>query len=95
MFCRLLVIPLCLGLHLYSHSNLLKESKSCCLLGIDASCRKTCFLSTSSEELTKSCKPEEEVFINIEYCTIVYVVVSNLLKFVNNKIIYKYSLFCC
>lgn len=65
MVCRLLAIPLLsLGLHLYSHSNLLKEGKSCCLLGIDASCRKTCFLSTNKEEIRKSCKPKEEVFIN-------------------------------
>ena len=71
MVCRLLVIPfLSLGLHLYSHSNLLKEGKSCCLLGIDASCRKTCFLSRNNEEIKKSCKPEEEVFINIEYSMI-------------------------
>ncbi|XP_028406516.1 reversion-inducing cysteine-rich protein with Kazal motifs-like [Dendronephthya gigantea] len=49
------------GLHLYSHSNLLKgEGKSCCLLGIESSCRKACFLSASREELKKSCKAESE-----------------------------------
>ncbi|CAB3987411.1 Reversion-inducing cysteine-rich with Kazal motifs [Paramuricea clavata] len=50
------------GLHLYAHSNLLKEGKSCCLLGIHPSCRQACFLVTNSdsEDLKKSCKPKDE-----------------------------------
>lgn len=79
------------GLHLYTHSNLLKgKGKSCCLLGIDASCRKTCFLSTNSQELRQACQPKEEVLIWVSFLMYDYLTFIVILLLCSRKICFRH-----